>query len=115
MEPIKSIAIPATRRRGTGKSRASGHPAPSAEVRVNGLVSPARRVAGPVTPAAEPLYQIGQRLALKGGGNHWARTASTCSVTAVLPRDAGPFLYRVRSEAENYERVVAEADLSPVS
>jgi hypothetical protein len=30
-----------------------------------------------------------------------------------MPHEGGPFLYRIRSEVENFERVVAEADLFP--
>jgi len=64
----------------------------------------------PTRPA--PVYHVGQRLILLGGGNRWARTQSPCRVIAVLPREAGPFSYRVRSEAESYERIVVETDLT---
>lgn len=115
MEPIKSIAVPATRRRTTGKPRRAGHPEAPADSRVNGTVGAPRRVAGPAAPAREHRYQIGQRLSLSGGGNRWARVQALCSVVALLPHEGGPFLYRVRSEVENYERIVAEIDLTPVT
>jgi len=42
-----------------------------------------------------------------------ARAGSFCKVTALLPYEGhGSLLYRVRSETEQFERVVAEADLS---
>lgn len=113
MDPIKSIAVPATRRRGSGKPKRAGHPAPLAENRVGGPVGPLRRQPGPAQPRLEPRYAVGQRLTLLGGGNHWARAQGLCRVIAVMPHETGPFQYRVRSEAENYERIVAEADLEP--
>ena len=86
-----------------------------------GAVTPsAPRVADerlPVHPRAvlssAPRYGIGERVTLPGGGNRWARVQSECRVLAVLPHDSGPFRYRVRSEAESYERVVVETDLAP--
>ena len=112
MDPIKSVAIAPTRRR-AGKPRPAGHPAPTADSRVAGQVGPGRRAVGRVEPAGTPLYHIGQRLTLLGGGNHWARPQGQCRVLAVLPHENGPFLYRVRSELESYERVVVETDLAP--
>ena len=41
------------------------------------------------------------------------RTASGCKVVALLPYEGyGALLYRVRSESESFERIVAEADLA---
>ncbi|HTJ57044.1 MAG TPA: hypothetical protein VL418_05700 [Devosiaceae bacterium] len=114
MDKIKSIAVPVTGRRGAPKPKRAGHPAEMPEHRVGGSVGPHRRVAGPVTPGQGPLYAIGQRLMLRGGGNHWARQQADCQVVALLPNEGGPFLYRVRSDAESHERVVDEADLSPI-
>jgi hypothetical protein len=50
---------------------------------------------------------------MKGGGSRWATGGGACKVIALLPHEAGPFLYRVKSEMENHERVVHEADLAP--
>lgn len=113
MDPIKSVAIAPTRRR-AGKPRPAGHPAALPDNRVGGSVGPGRRPVGRIEAASRPLYHIGQRLTLLGGGNHWARPQGQCRVLAVLPHEAGPFLYRVRSELESYERVVVETDLAPV-
>ena len=42
------------------------------------------------------------------GGNIVSRTAAHCKVVALLPYEGhGALLYRVRSEAEAFERVVA--------
>ena len=42
-----------------------------------------------------------------------ARVAASCKVIALLPYEGhGALLYRIRSDAEAFERVVAEADLS---
>jgi hypothetical protein len=58
-------------------------------------------------------YRIGERLRLGNGGYSIARAASYCKVTALLPYEGhGSLLYRVRSEIEQFERVVAEGDLS---
>jgi hypothetical protein len=57
-------------------------------------------------------YCVGQKLQMRNGGNIVSRAAGPCHVISLLPRDSGPPLYRVQSEAENFERIVAEADLS---
>lgn len=112
MEPIKSVTITPTQAGKARKARPAGHPPATTDSRVGGTVGPAPR-RGRALPAAEPLYHVGQRVVLLGGGNRWARTHSSCRVLAVLPYENGPFQYRVRSEVESYERVVAEADLAP--
>ena len=113
MEPIKSIAVPATRKRAPGKPKRVGPADALPENRISGIAAPERRQLTPPRPKEHHLYRIGQRLRMLGGGNRWARAEALCKVTALLPHETGPFLYRVRSESENYERVVAEADLTP--
>jgi hypothetical protein len=73
------------------------------------LKQPERRVrSGPVH-----RYVVGDRLRMGNGGYSSNRIASTCRITALLPYEGhGPLLYRVHSDAEAFERVVAEADLS---
>lgn len=112
MEPIKSVAIPITRKQNGRKPKSVGHGQPHMDVRIVGAPAPARRVA--VTAAPTHIYGIGDRLRLMGGGRRWAREEGFCLVTALLPHEGGPLLYRVRSEVENYERVVAEIDLAPL-
>ena len=57
-------------------------------------------------------FRVGQKLHMRTGGNNLARQAGSCTVTFLLPFEGGQVLYRVRSEAESFERVVPEADLS---
>lgn len=59
-------------------------------------------------------YKIGARLQMHHGGNLLSRQASNCRVTFVLPYEGGRLLYRVKSDVEAFERVVSEADLSPM-
>lgn len=70
----------------------------------------------PPRPAlAQPThrYNVGERLRMVNGGYTVARAAAFCKVVALLPYEGrGSLLYRVRSETEAFERVVAEADLS---
>jgi hypothetical protein len=50
---------------------------------------------------------------MTGGGQVVQRTASSCRIISLLPYEGqGALLYRVRSEAEAFERIVAEADLT---
>ena len=67
-------------------------------------------------PQPEHRYQVGERLHLIGGGNVLSRAAASCQVIALLPFEGkGALFYRVRSESEQFERVVAEIDLSRTS
>jgi hypothetical protein len=111
VEEMKSIAVPATRRMGT-KPRRGGHPANAPDQVVGGSIGPYRKAAAIAsTPPASHRYRIGQRLRLLGGGATWARQSGYCKVIALMPHEAGVFLYRVRSDIESFERVVAESDL----
>ncbi|MDR3473468.1 MAG: hypothetical protein P4M09_17570 [Devosia sp.] len=115
MDSLKSIAIPVTRKANGAKAKRAGHPASlGAEHRVGGTVGERRRAPSAVAAQPEHIYQIGQRLLLRGGGSSWARASSACKVLSLLPRETGPLLYRVRSEVEAFERVVAETDLTPI-
>lgn len=58
-------------------------------------------------------YRVGQMLDLRSAARLSNRPAGPCEVITCLPHDRGPLLYRVRSQGENVERVVEEADLSP--
>ena len=109
--PRKSIAVPLTSsaRRGARLLAASWHDdaaqttfAPAAHLLV-------RR------PVSSPLhrYHVGERLRLAYGGNITGRAGAGCKVLLLMPYEGrGPLLYRVRSDIEAFERVVAEADLS---
>jgi hypothetical protein len=108
----KSIAVPVAGR-GNGKARRAGHPASLGdEHRVGGLVGEPRKTVAAAAEPATSAYRVGQRLRLRGGGNSLMRVASICEVIAVMPHETGPFLYRVRSDMEQFERIVSEADLA---
>jgi hypothetical protein len=111
MPPLKSIAVIPTRRGGWRKEPSptvteGSEDGPAVQA---ALARPARRV------AAQPAhrYRVGDRLRMNGGGHSVQRTASGCKVVALLPYEGyGALLYRVRSESESFERIVAEADLA---
>lgn len=109
---MKSIAVPVTRKRTAAmKPKPAGRPTPPADSQVGGNVGAGRRPAPPVAAAAKHRYRVGERLQMLGGGRSWARAEAICRVTALMPHERGPLLYRVRSEVESFERVVAEDDL----
>jgi hypothetical protein len=109
---MKSIAVPVVRRPTAARPRKAGHPqTPPQDHVVGGKVGAPRPATAPVQ-SAKHRYHVGQRLRLAGGGSAWTRASGSCKVTALLPHESGPFLYRVRSEAESFERVVAEVDLA---
>lgn len=112
MDDLKSIAVPVTRKRAPGKPRKAGHPALQADGRVGGMVGPLRRQPPPVAAPQQHRYRVGERLIMNDGGRSLQRLRTVCRVIALLPTEGGPLRYRVRSEMENFERVVDEADLS---
>jgi hypothetical protein len=76
---------------------------------------PARHLAPPSRTVPQPThrFRVGERLRMGYGGATAARAASSCKVLSLLPYEGrGPLLYRVRSDTEAFERVVAEADLT---
>ena len=107
--PTKSIAVPLnpSARRGGRLLAASDLSAEHASA--GDETAPARQA----TPRALHRYRASERLRMGNGGNIVSRAASYCKVVALLPYEGhGALLYRVRSEAEAFERVVAEGDLS---
>lgn len=106
---IKSIAIPVTRRMPAARSvPPSDKPLPRS--------TPAEYAAAQIATApsrANHRFKVGARLRMKQGGHSVARPASYCRVVFLLPFEGGQLLYRVKSEMESFERVVAEADLAP--
>jgi hypothetical protein len=106
MPPLKSIAIPV--KKTAGHRRKGKAAAPETTVLAENH-RPLQRVVAP--PAHR--YRVGERLQMANGGRTFSRVAATCVVVARLPYEGhGSLLYRVRSETEQYERVVAEMDLS---
>jgi hypothetical protein len=62
---------------------------------------------------AQTKFSAGQRvLAARGGVG---APAGRFQIVSVLPRDSGAQRYRVRGEAESFERVIDEARLEAVS
>ena len=61
---------------------------------------------------AQTKFSAGQRVSIARGGGFGA-PAGTFRIVSVLPREAGPQQYRVRADAESFERVVDEARLEP--
>jgi hypothetical protein len=69
----------------------------------------------PVLPHPAHRYGIGERLRLANGGRVLSRPQGYCTVVARMPYEGyGALQYRVRSEAEQFERIVPEADLSDI-
>jgi hypothetical protein len=117
---MKSIAVPVTRKsivsdkKKRRAGRPAGHPAvPPTDIVVGGRVGPVRAQAGEPRAVTGHRYHVGQRLRMANGGRSWSRPDTVCRVLALLPIEGGPLRYRVRSEAENFERIVDEIDLSP--
>lgn len=114
MEQFKSIAVPVTVKRG-GASKA----AEAAKARPDSHDQVSQRLRRHESPASMQAklhrYQVGQRLRMVAGGRSWARPEGPCRVVALLPHETGPFLYRVRSETETFERVISEDDLLPAT
>lgn len=119
MDLIKNIAVPVTRKRTSAaaatKPRAAGRPTPPSDSQVGGMIGAGRRPAPSLAAIAKHRYHVGERLQMLGGGRSWARAEAMCRVTALMPHERGPLLYRVRSEMESFERVVAEDDLTTLS
>lgn len=108
LDKIKSIAVPVTRRP-AGSSRPR-RPLASEEETLRPRLPQHSMV--PDEVEQKHRFQVGERVRMIGGGNRWARAEAICRIVSLLPHESGPFLYRVQSEAESYQRVVDEADLS---
>jgi hypothetical protein len=111
MASSKTIAVPLNPGARRGK-----RVAPAAVEAVHddaAALSPLRKPTRPVAAHPAHRYHAGERLRMAQGGYSVVRAGAFCKVTALLPYEGhGALLYRVRSETEQFERVVAEADLS---
>jgi hypothetical protein len=65
--------------------------------------------------AATHLFTTGQIVRLKGGFGLQSQSADTYRVTAMLPPRGDSQQYRIRNEAEHYERVATQDSLEAVS
>ncbi len=64
-------------------------------------------------PQLRHRFRVGERLSLLGSARVLSRTGVSCRVIALMPYEgSGPLQYRVRSESEQFERVVPEGDLT---
>jgi hypothetical protein len=57
-------------------------------------------------------YKVGQMVDVRPDIGRSNRLAGLSEILTCMPHDRGPLLYRVRSVAEAYDRVVAEGDLA---
>ena len=111
---IKSIAIPVTRRMPAARPAATAPTSAPAAQKPAVRTLPAAQGPHPApTGVARHRFGVGARLRMKQGGLSVARPASYCRVVFLLPYEGGQLFYRVKSEMESFERVVAEADLVP--
>ena len=109
--PRNSIAVPLSpsARRGA-RLIAASVVEDDAEVSISSLP---QRPTRPTAPHPMHRFRVGERLHMSNGGNIMARTGAACKVVFLMPYEGrGPLQYRVRSDAEAFERIVAEADLS---
>jgi hypothetical protein len=108
--PLKSVAVKPIKR---GGGRKQPSPTVDEEDEVIALGPTIARAPRRVQAQPQHRYRIGEHLRMGGGGQSIARQAAGCKVIALLPYEGrGALLYRVRSDTEQFERVVAEADLS---
>jgi hypothetical protein len=108
---LLSIAVPVNRRSMTKKARPQ---APAAIPETETPVIAHERAPNVAAPRAKHRFRVGQRLRLVNAGAGMGRAGGTCRVVALMPRERDIFSYRVRNESENFERIVAEADLAPL-
>jgi hypothetical protein len=59
---------------------------------------------------AETKFSAGQRVTVARGGSFGA-PAGMVRVVGPLPREAGPQQYRVRADAETFDRIIDESRL----
>jgi hypothetical protein len=113
VDRIKSIAVPVTRRDAIAKRQRAGRPLQD-DVPVDTKLVEVRQQHRPTSARPAHRYRVGERLALGRGSTSFARPVAACKVVALVPHETGPLLYRIRSDIENFERIVDEADLAPL-
>ncbi|WP_409527090.1 cold-shock protein [Rhizobium sp. P32RR-XVIII] len=60
---------------------------------------------------SKPNYKVGDFVVLKSGLTRTAAADRRCEVVGILPNDHGQAQYRVRFEAENFERRITALDI----
>ncbi|MGX5665539.1 cold-shock protein [Rhizobium daejeonense] len=58
---------------------------------------------------------IGNVVVLKDGSSGRGRNRTPCRIVAILPSDGGEKQYRVRFEAENFERRIVLSDIDTLA
>jgi hypothetical protein len=110
---FKTIAVPLNPGARRGKRSATLVGAGLVATEYAAPVQQQRQAPRPILAQPTHRYHVGERLRMANGGRSLARTEAFCKITSLLPYEGhGSLLYRVRSETEAFERVVAEADLS---
>ena len=100
MEKLKSIAVPVTRRDAIARTKKA---APKrADDGDSGPGLQFRRQPPQTTAKPVHRYRVGERLIMARGSRDIARAAAACEVTAIVPHEIGPLLYRVRSDDEMF-------------
>jgi hypothetical protein len=111
MDTTKTIAIAVRQPNGKAAQRRAAQAGLTTS-----KVSPARLVSVTNSTKASLIpthrFAVGARLNMLDGGRQAGRTAGACIVLRLLPYEGHELQYRVRSEAESYERVVAEHHLT---
>jgi|GEM_PF-632988 hypothetical protein len=72
-----------------------------------------RYARAPRIEAPEHLFAVGQSVQLKEKLSPLNDVAATFTVTGLVPKSGDTLQYRIRSEAERHERVMAEDRLEP--
>jgi hypothetical protein len=120
LETIKTVAIP-TRRKKAAALPASPKPKPIVrnfpqENLLGGSVTVGeKRVIRAIRATPTHRFKSGDRVRVLGHRATLQRADGAYSVLSTLPYEGGTLQYRVRSDEERYERIVAEADLEPYS
>lgn len=103
--PTKSIAIPSRLKAGGKSSRAPKASAVEVPVR--------RRVPAPANRATPThRFAVGELVTVTQPSRLSVPQAGRYRILRHLPYEGGTLMYRVQSEADIYERVVAEGDIS---
>jgi hypothetical protein len=58
-----------------------------------------------------PLFTVGQTVAV-AVSKHYRVGAGSYRVISAMPNSGGPILYRIKSDLEKFERVIAEIHLA---
>lgn len=61
----------------------------------------------------EHRYSLGQRVVLSPGFGYARKPGAIYQIVALLPQDRSHFQYKIRSNAEAFDRVAAENELTP--